>query len=510
MNTTNTQQAEGKTGASSMSIIKRIKSLYIVLDDPDELLRSVQKEVKSTRNLPNKYLYLGWQGAQSWKRIDGSKHYGYGTQGNKLLVDHFGKIDEVVRSILTGDSNQNQTDESKVAYDIVSLGCGTGDDDVCILAAINEKYLSGDRVRSKFSVITIDISGHLVFQGATAVLAYLENVTWEKDVNVWPVHCDLENLYEKGMDHIAAKGSLRSNPHALYHFLGLTLSNNDELDIIRSIASVMDTNDFLLLGVDFSCNETKSLKNAVASYESGVSRKLIDAFMCGPLLFAGEYRSSIETGYDKVWFEHVRGAENVRIIYDRDMINARKHSKVDNAYVLLRHQQIQGGPTRLCDFSSKYYSDEFRRFIIDLQLNYNISLELVTNDNILEFGPDDKDRQKYKPLQHLVLLRLVDPLSGASAEEKKRRMTALAMDQAEWTLIKILDILPGSVNSDFLDLKALLNHKSEAAVARLVKSKVPLDKQRLTVRWLDSKSFEQEVEVFLKMLRQIMHEVVKQ
>lgn len=392
-----------------------------------ELLhQDLYDRVLHDRALANKFLYLGWQGAKGWLRVDHT--YKIGAQGKRLLELHYANIDDLLRSHFL----QVNPDSRDGTYDIVSLGCGSGEDDTIILDTINRKLL-GVPKPNPFNVITVDLSYDLLGHGSELIKEHLANSTRiSKSVGVWPVYCDIESLSaaKPYISDVGRENQARRNPNALYHLLGLTLGNNQEVQFLKAISAAMNVGDCLLLGIDFSAEDEKVLKVCEDAYSRGSSREPIDEFLSGPLLWAIKFRSVSSGGVHPHLVEEDSPLQNSKLA----IIHAREHagweaaSNVKGTVSLVRyHKWItsdrESNVPRLCDYSHKYTISGLTSFLEELHKTSGVPLTLVGGIGDYPYVPTDEESNKKKPvpMQHLVLLKRVklDIFWGLPDRERK-------------------------------------------------------------------------------------------
>ncbi|MBW8034927.1 MAG: L-histidine N(alpha)-methyltransferase [Planctomycetes bacterium] len=472
---------------------------YIPLVQPDKLRRKLIEEVCDGSELVNKYLYLGEHGAMLWKDVD--KTYCLGRQGTPLLENHFGDIDEVIRS-----SAQILGGTSASGYDIISLGCGSGEDDIEILRKIEQKIDAGVHV-PRFNIITVDLSWELLFDGTENIRQHLENHRIGQYVNdLVALWCDIETLINAS-SYIISGSSYRLNGVALFHMLGLTLSNNNEERMFRAISNVMQEKDFLLVGVDFSMDDNKALINSRKAYENKTARKKIDEFLCGPLLYAtrhavNEQSKLVSIGTRFGSNDYIKYPIQVDHVFEID--NKHNTSSISTAANLVRYHRFKATSTkgsfyRQCDFSNKYAASEFGKYISWIREKKGIPFGLAKDVGV--YGIDEERKKRHEPFQHLVLIQYMRTLGlGTSDEEEIERRKRFLVDISEkirriqrkwWGLIP---------KKEYSELLKLYDPNTEENVKRLSKTQLHREELPELLSVMDSRHQDQ-CKQFLDILR---------
>lgn len=332
-------------------------------------------------DLANKYLYLGSHGALSWKNVE-----------NTLSIKKFAhlllseKIDEILKKVLviTGAN----------CIDIVSLGIGTGGDDIVILERL--KNITSNK---PFNFFAVDISSDLLKIGANEVVKMIKTNGMNKKALLHGICIDIDELYLM----CSYFKTNRYNNNMLFHLLGLTLGNNDERKFLSSISKAMNTGDFLLLGVDFSADNDDILSKTKDSYKN--ARAEVAVFLSGPLKTA----VSVDTaGYPEVvkvkgiWhskdpYNYIDKTFRIESNVEQWDDGCKRLSHIPGTVSLTRYYSEFGtifSPenAKLCDYSNKYKVEPFSAWL--KEMNPLLKLELV--EKITSWGLNG---------QHLVLLR---------------------------------------------------------------------------------------------------------
>lgn len=221
-------------------------------------------------SLSNKYLYLGPHGAKAWIDVETSASFRIKSMARDLLKNYFQEIFDMVLEV-----------SGEKAFDVVSLGTGTGHDDDFILEELRKK------TNEEINLYLIDLSLELLQIGADYVNNNKAGTAYRDATQIHAICIDIEDLstLQKYFNNTHKKNKFR-----LYHLLGLTLGNNNELDFLTKIAKGMSEGDFLLLSLDFCLDRNKWEKFSIGSYEK--SQLSIQKFLSCPL------KTAIETFYN--------------------------------------------------------------------------------------------------------------------------------------------------------------------------------------------------------------------
>lgn len=376
---------------------KKKEAFYIILEDRAENFKTVRANVvEITKPLPNKYLYLGRYGSYLWNQIEAN--YQPGLDSSKLIQKHFSEIDKIILDNISGFNR---------SYDIVSLGCGSGADDISILQIINKRKNN----RELFDITTIDLSFDLLVQGTENIENHINgNLNLKNRIGMIRGLCvDIENL-NKAKSIIINSRSKKKKSN-LFHLLGLTLGNNREISFLRSIYNVMNDGDWLLLGVDFSANDDAILKETEQSYTTGAQAVSINKFLCAPLPFVINFDGSSQgKNTMKMTEKEFKKFSQISILHKIEDVVGVSDIPGTKSFTRYHIYHNYNNNQRLCDFSNKYTFEGFKTFLNTLS-SLNCHFELY-EDNIKKFNLDEKSPQ------HLVLLR---KKAKSNLKEKKTR-----------------------------------------------------------------------------------------
>lgn len=337
-------------------------------------------------DIPNKYLYLGYHGAKLWDEID--VNYKPGKDGGKLIEKHFQSIDSEIR---------NHTK----SYNIVSLGCGSGEDDILILKMIQKKF---KKQIPEFRIYTVDLSDDLLEYGTYRITNFINNnaqVRLNSSIEgIYAIWADFKDL-SKHYPYLSKEYFLGSRPN-LFHLLGLTIGNNNEINLLKWIYNFMNVNDYLLIGIDYSVDG--DIKSAFKEYTEGDAREAINKFLCGPLLFSSFYDFEIDPNKIK----HFVTFPEVEI--EHKPKDERQISKINEAISFTRYHHYSDHGSRLCDFSTKYKSKEFENFIKHILPLEDVYFKIISS----KLGLSDEEESS----QALVLLKKID-FPNQTSDSKK-------------------------------------------------------------------------------------------
>jgi uncharacterized SAM-dependent methyltransferase len=370
---------------------------YHYLERPEKIVETVIKQLREGKTIENKYLYLESIGAKNWSAVE--KVLQLCENEESLLQEYFPRIDRLIK-----DHTQNRL------YDIVSLGCGTGTDDISIL---EHSAMTGH-----FSMITIDLSWCILEQGTTKIFNYLRpKMNPQSDVNVLGICCDFNSL-TKAKEVVRAR---RKNKVMLFHLLGLTIGNSHEINILKNISSIMESNDFLLLSVDLSASDKEALKSAINAYGNPNALPAVNNFLLGPLNFSTYFDTDKQNPSNDPSLKTTIVLNDNQIDYSfkdywpkiikttSEDIECKQtgFSDIEKTVSLVRLYQFGNEKKNqlLCDYSNKYDRGAFEKFIRSLADNNEINLSLPSGVGMFEFGVSDKNLDLHKPNQYLILLQ---------------------------------------------------------------------------------------------------------
>ena len=353
---------------SDVNLIELATEVKERLEDPDGYIA-------------NKYHYLGDHGASAWKDVE--EHLEIKEFAWALLSKH---IKDILKAA-------NEVTDRK-SLDIVSLGTGTGHDDLIIL-----KGLRSAKDCQKRSLFTVDISLELLRIGFKKIDNRIKRNQYP--VNLRAICTDIEALAKSKM-YFAKNGR---NDNRLFHLLGLTLGNNKEMEFLHAISKSMINGDLLLLGVDFSADDKKVGGQLDLTYQSYMNAGAeVNKFLSSPLKTAMDFKQPKEqpcefVEVEGIWVtknqkEHNYLSQNFKIAtYKEEGI-----SDIEGTVSFTRYYTNQAATefdpneSKLCDYSHKYNSGAFTEW---LDKN-KIKLQLEPVVDVRTWGQDG---------QYLVLLR---------------------------------------------------------------------------------------------------------
>lgn len=323
------------------------KKLYLIFENLNLLSKTIKQDVSiHEKNLPNKYLYVGDYGAMLWNKIE--NNYKPGVVGGELLTNYFPEIYNYIVSTCGG------------LFDIVSLGTGTGEDDIKILNTIFKLAKSSDKKGIRYTAI--DLSMNLLVQGVDRIDSYIQ-----KHSKLQSLICQITGIcvdIEKLSVVSEAKAINRTGRATLFHLLGLTIGNNQETFFIKSIYNAMKENDYLLLGVDFSADDEKILQDTESFYRDGNIGEDINRFLCGPLYFLTEIEKNESITY-KSFYKESKLSKLTKITIQHEMVEANSDIQGTVSFQRkLHYQRKEDKFVRVCDYSNKYKRSSFKDFLL--------------------------------------------------------------------------------------------------------------------------------------------------
>ncbi|GHU88101.1 hypothetical protein FACS1894155_02310 [Bacteroidia bacterium] len=332
-----------------------ITPIVVTYKSSIDFYKEITKKIgNAAQNLPNKFLFLGQQGANLWEKID--KTYKAGAKGEVLIEENFAQINELIKE---GSPYK--------PYDIISLGVGRGMDDIKILKQI--QIVNKGKIK-KFNIYAVDLSSILLKCGILQISDWCNGVEATQELKqniksirgIWADFEELPTLKSKLKNDIQL-----GNNKSLYHLLGLTLGNNDESVLLKSIYGLMEVEDFLLLGIDFCVSHGEiAISDAEKEYTTGEAAASINQFMLGPLHFISTHK---KTNND--FYKIANTLDEIKILHGR----AKHISKIDKSVSFTRTHIFKKEGSRLCDYSTKYEEDSFKRYITETLKLENVFFE---------------------------------------------------------------------------------------------------------------------------------------
>lgn len=305
------------------------------------LIEKVRNDVIGGGDLPTKYAYLGWHGADTWYKITQQLDGYY--KASVVLQIHFRAIHEKISQ-----------DAGTSAFDIVSLGIGTGDGDVKILELCNQI----DSIREKpFRYYAVDLSSDLLKYGVHQLATrYAANMHSYKLNEIVGICCDIDLPYSY-FSQRQWKGKSKKN---IFHLLGLTFGNNVETRFLNNILQIMNVGDYLIFDVDFSADDQKNIDKKLEVFKS--NKGLTNRFLMNALLFSVDLNNGVFR------LNHNGSViESIAIEYKSDAIDVGK-SVIPGALSLERYHKYTKSNTaitqpRRCDYSNIYKKGLFKDWL---------------------------------------------------------------------------------------------------------------------------------------------------
>jgi uncharacterized SAM-dependent methyltransferase len=332
---------------------------FIRLEDYFELYTKITSclDTKGS-DIPNKYLYLGWHGAKKWHEINTHLYEKHINHTIFLLEELFDRIHKDIVTNILGESKE---------YDIVSLGSGLAREDAKMFSMMSQLNIRFNHI--KFSAI--DISYELLVYGMNEIC---KQKAWNfnKLNAIW---LDFEKLH-------LAKSFINGNKPRLFHLLGLTLGNNNEISILGEIYKVMDESDFLLIDIDCSNESAEELVSIKELYEK--DKTITDPWLCNSLFFKTEIRALINKSTNSFRYRPSYQLMNkdrvasVQIIYHEIEENVIKTKVPGGASLARSHVYFNNNGVQIssaiCDYSNKYAVEGFNDFIEKTLYQKNIRI----------------------------------------------------------------------------------------------------------------------------------------
>lgn len=365
---------------------------------------TLAKEVVSMLENPqkplvNKYLYLGPHGAAAWEAVETSGEFSIKLHAKNLLKNNF---DEILNII--------QEDSGETGVDIVSLGTGAGNDDVDILSLLWE------RDRTEIALFAVDLGGDLLHRAMKKVSqSFIRQTERKNATTLQPLCIDISDLYAERTRFF----NYKKHHRRLYHLLGLTLGNNNEFVFLNQISDGMLPGDYLLVGVDFCLDKSYWRAQSEASY---ANTGAVDAFVSGPLktAIALAQNPKIDLHFDGIFvtpsgnqcdflreeFQIVKkpiemaDRQEPRLSCVPESLSIARYyvpSKfVEGKFDAMDPMKRRFG--KLCDFSNKYKSAEFEKWLRNHEKE--LGLTLMHEKNKIKLWGNES--------QYLVLLKKTD------------------------------------------------------------------------------------------------------
>ena len=363
----------------------------------------------SQKPLVNKYLYLGPHGAAAWEAVETSGSFSIKRHARNLLKNNF---DEILNMI--------QEDSNETGADVVSLGTGAGNDDVDILSLLWE------RDQTEIALFAVDLGGDLLHRAMKKISKSFNRQTERKyATSLGPICIDISEIYTL-RPHFSKH---KKHHKRLYHLLGLTLGNNNELTFLNQISDGMLPGDYLLVGVDFCLDNPSWKAQSEASYAN--TEWAIDAFVSGPLktAIALAQNPKIDLHFDGIFvtpsgyqcdflqekFQIVKKPIAMADRQEPRLSCVPKSLSIARYYVPSKFVEGKFDATdstkrkfgKLCDFSNKYKSAEFEKWLRSHEKE--LGLTLMHEKNKIKLWGNES--------QYLVLLKKTDQPFDPTAEQ---------------------------------------------------------------------------------------------
>ena len=99
----------------------KFKPVFYILENCLDTIKKVSDNIYSANDIPTKYAYIGWHGAKAWSNL--KIVHNKVTDTENLINKYFKSIAEIILTSKRGLSS----------FNIVSLGVGTGIEDIILL-----------------------------------------------------------------------------------------------------------------------------------------------------------------------------------------------------------------------------------------------------------------------------------------------------------------------------------------------------------------------------------------
>ncbi len=329
--------------------------------------KQIDANLHSHTSIPTKYAYLGWHGAKIWYKLKENVHSKL-SKTNELLNKHLPSILDTVFGSKTGKKRN-----SSEAINIISLGIGSGDEDLHFLSIMNNLK---DSLSSKINYYAVDYSSDLLFYSLRRLTDFYTNlITPQIRINKLMGLCfDIDYPW---VTHSIFKSNSRYNKYKLFHLLGFTLGNNSEEPFLRNILALMKEDDYLLFDIDFSADDDKIIESVHKSYQN--KTEISNQFLLNSIYYLSQIISRTRT--TNSFAVSVPGISGVEIIYD-ELKYLVSQSDIPNTVSLTRkhkYHKHRGGnfsvDESICDFSNKYKSTDFIEWLkrMSSKLGFEIS-----------------------------------------------------------------------------------------------------------------------------------------
>lgn len=342
------------------------KKLYLIFENLNLLSKTIRQDVSiHEKDLPNKYLYVGNYGAMLWNKIE--NNYKPGIVGGELLTNYFPDIHTHIASTSGG------------VFDIVSLGTGSGEDDIKILNIISQFAEPSNKKDIRYTAV--DLSMNLLVQGVDRIDSFVQKHSRLRSLicQITGICVDIEKLSVVS----EVKAINRSGRTTLFHLLGLTIGNNQETLFIKSIYNAMRGNDYLLLGVDFSADDEKILQSTESFYRDGNIGEDINRFLCSPLYFLTEIEKKESTSYyrdenNRSYYKESKLSKLTNITIQHEKVEANSDIQGTISFQRKLHYQRKGERfVRVCDYSNKYKRQSFEDFLLKELPKRGVHFQLI-------------------------------------------------------------------------------------------------------------------------------------
>jgi len=273
--------------------------------DRIKMVDDLSEEVKQGR-ISHRFFYWDVECSYNWVKLEVAPDYALSKQARQMVDCGFELIHNRIIEKVTKP------------YDIVNLGVGTGVDDIIMLRTLS-RFTSNEYSGTDVSYFPVDISYDLLLHTLRNVS---EDEAIAKDAVVAYV---LNGDFQKLTTYKNTLSRLSTGPK-LFTFLGSTLSNYREGELLEKIRDTMGPDDFLLLGVD-CIYERKTPAAIKRIYEKSESGK---RFLLGPI-------RSIQSLARPREFPHLTDLRARDLVTEAYMAYDKSDLKEENAAVTVVH-----------------------------------------------------------------------------------------------------------------------------------------------------------------------------
>lgn len=331
------------------------------------------KESNSTfYYLKNKYLYLFTEGAINF--MEANKSMGSGKK--KLAQNEIDLLKETIRKFTSNGCNE---------LNIISIGAGTSDTELSALSIM-------DGV--KFNYFAVDVSFYLLEIGVNKFKKRLKNGEVKATIEFTSIVADIWKLAENKDDFkkLITRSKQISGADqvipTIFTFLGGTIGNYPEKEIIAKIINLMEPEDIMIIGYDtYLLSKKENAKSELYDKYNNIGNL---QFLIQPLKYIPRY-----SGYLNHFNKYFNFSKKDSVLGDKttdneyDNLTNVNNSLVYAPYIKLPSTASTEKKIRLAQ-STKYPTSKFSdnensltRFIISIT-EENTQFTLIKTDGYQE------------------------------------------------------------------------------------------------------------------------------